>query len=90
VKGDIEDMNENETPAKNLGRDSVIASVKGVLRTHDVHPERLDETIALLCRAVGGMIAVEFDDQQEREQQVRRAVDNIRDGIAYGLEARDG
>jgi hypothetical protein len=83
-------MNGNEPRTKDLGRESVIASVKGVLRTHEVHPDRLDETIAVLCRAVGGMIAVDFDDAREREEQVQRAVENIRDGIAYGLEAQEG
>jgi hypothetical protein len=83
-------MNGNDPQAKLLGRDSVITSVKGVLRTHEVHPDKLDETITVLCRAIGGMIAVDFDDAQAREEQVQRAVDNIRDGIAYGLEAQDG
>ena len=83
-------MNGNNSRTKDLGRDSVITSVKGVLRTHAVDPDNLDETIAVLCRVVGGMIAVDFEDQEEREQQVQRAVKNIRDGIAYGLEAQDG
>lgn len=83
-------MNGSNLRGKDLGRDSVIASVKGVLRTHAVKPDRLDETIAVLCRAVGGMIAVDFDDPEDREQEVQRAVKNIRDGIAYGLEAQDG
>lgn len=83
-------MSGKDLRAKDLGRDSVITSVKGVLRSHEVHPDRLDETIAVLCRAVGGMIAVESDNAGEREEQVQRAVENIRDGIAYGLEAQEG
>jgi hypothetical protein len=82
-------MSGNDSQAKDLGRDSVIASVKGVLRTHAVNPNKLGDTIAVLCRAVGGMIAVDFEDPREREEQVQRAVENIRDGIAYGLEAQE-
>jgi len=36
------------------------------------------------------MIAVEFDRPQEREEAVLRAVENIREGIAYGVEAQGG
>ena len=78
-------MSGNTQRARDLGRESVIASVKGVLRTHAVDADNLDETIAVLCRVVGGMIAVDFDDPEDREQQVQRAVKNIRDGIVYGL-----
>jgi Ribonuclease G/E len=80
-------MIEGETNARRLGRASVLRSVQGILRTHTVNPEAVDETIAVLCRAVGGMIAVDFDDLQERDRQVERATKNIREGIEHGLVA---
>ncbi len=83
-------MSGNDPRARSVGRKSVIASVEGVLRTHTVNPDKLDDTIAVLCRAIGGMIAVEFDEPQEREEKVQRAAENIREGIAYGLEAQGG
>lgn len=83
-------MSGSDSRGKRVGRDSVVTSVKGVLRTHAVNPDKLDDTIVVLCRAVGGMIAVEFDGPQEREEAVLRAVENIREGIAYGVEAQGG
>jgi len=49
-KGDVGEMSGSDSRGKRVGRDSVVTSVKGVLRTHAVNPDNLDDTVVVLCR----------------------------------------
>lgn len=82
-------MSAASSDSGSVGRDSVVRSVQGVLRTHTVDPAAVGETVAVLGRAIGGLIAVEFEGEAERDAEIERAVMNIREGIAHGLTAQE-